>query len=126
MMFLMYIDTNYAVFFAHSKKPEEHRKDERARKVRRYITGCKMLFLISVMSVLSGCGDGADEDLDKITESAETMEAVEDWWYEYFGEGSQMTEAEYEECLNKLIDTSKCVEPAELYTKDEMLEILAE
>ena len=36
-----------------------------------------------------------------------------------------MTEEEYEKCLNKLIDTSKCIEPAELHTQDEILEILA-
>lgn len=49
----------------------------------------------------------------------------EDADYDHFWEGSQMTEAEYEECLNKLIDTTQCIEPAELYTQDEMLEILA-
>lgn len=44
--------------------------------------------------------------------------------YDYFWEGSLMTKEKYEECLNKLIDTSKCIEPNELYTKDEILEIL--
>ena len=45
--------------------------------------------------------------------------------YDYFWEGSLTTEEEYNVCLNKLIDTSQCIEPAELYTKDEILEILA-
>ena len=45
--------------------------------------------------------------------------------YDHFWEGSLMTEEEYEKCLNKLIDTSKCIEPAELHTQDEILEILA-
>ena len=43
--------------------------------------------------------------------------------YDYFWEGSLMTEEEYEDCLNKLIDTSKCIESGE-HTKDEILEIL--
>lgn len=50
----------------------------------------------------------------------------EDADYDHFWEGSLMTEAEYKECLNKLVDTTQCIEPAELYTQDEMLEILAE
>ncbi|MDE7429297.1 MAG: hypothetical protein K2N00_08560, partial [Lachnospiraceae bacterium] len=50
----------------------------------------------------------------------------EDADYDHFWEGSLVTEAEYKECLNKLIDTSKCIEPTELYTQDEMLGILAE
>ncbi|MDE5598147.1 MAG: hypothetical protein K2J04_09965, partial [Lachnospiraceae bacterium] len=45
--------------------------------------------------------------------------------YDYFWEGSLTTEEEYNVCLNKLIDTSQCIEPAELYIKDEILEILA-
>lgn len=73
----MYTDTNYAVFFAHSKKPEEHRKDERARKLRRYNTGCMILLLISVMLFLPGCGNEAYVDFSQTKESAETMEAVE-------------------------------------------------
>ena len=44
--------------------------------------------------------------------------------FDYFWEGSLMTEEEYKECLNTLIDTSQCIEPGE-YTKDEILEILA-
>ncbi|MDE5589694.1 MAG: hypothetical protein K2J60_11250 [Acetatifactor sp.] len=46
--------------------------------------------------------------------------------YKYFWEGTEVTEEELEECLNKLIDTTQCIEPAELYTQDEMLERLAE
>ena len=42
--------------------------------------------------------------------------------YDYFWEGSLMTEEEYRECLNKLIDTSKCIEPGE-HTNSEILEI---
>ena len=42
--------------------------------------------------------------------------------YDYFWEGSLMTEEEYKECLNKLIDTSKCIEPGE-HTNSEILEI---
>ena len=45
--------------------------------------------------------------------------------FDYFWEGSLMTEEEYEECLNTLIDTSQCIEPGE-YTKDEILEILGD
>ena len=44
--------------------------------------------------------------------------------FDYFWEGSLMTEEEYKEWLNTLIDTSQCIEPGE-YTKDEILEILA-
>ena len=46
--------------------------------------------------------------------------------FEYFWEGNPVTEAEYEACISKLIDTTQCIEPTELYTQDEMLEILAE
>lgn len=57
---------------------------------------------------------------------SENYDAEEEYLdYDHFWEGSLMTEAEYKECLNKLIDTSKCIEPTELYTQDEMLEILA-
>ena len=42
--------------------------------------------------------------------------------FDYFWEGSLMTEEEYRECLNKLIDTSKCIEPSE-HTNSEILEI---
>lgn len=43
--------------------------------------------------------------------------------YKYFWEGTEVTEEELEECINNVIDTSRCVAP-ELYTKDEILEIL--
>ncbi|MDE7232333.1 MAG: hypothetical protein K2N37_04585, partial [Lachnospiraceae bacterium] len=46
--------------------------------------------------------------------------------FEYFWEGNPVTEAEYEACISKLIDTTQCIEPTELCTQDEMLEILAE
>ena len=46
--------------------------------------------------------------------------------YKYFWEGREVTETEYEACINELIDTSECVEPSMLHTKDEMLEMLAE
>lgn len=42
----------------------------------------------------------------------------------YFWEGSPVTETEYEAHIAKLVDMSKCVEPAVLYTKEEILEIL--
>lgn len=77
-------------------------------KFKRYIIRCTIFLLVPVTVLLVGCGNNADAD------------------YDHFWEGSLMTEAEYEECLNKLIDTSKCIEPTELYTQDEMLEILAE
>ena len=57
---------------------------------------------------------------------ARDEENPDNWGFDYFWEGSLMTETEYEECLNKLIDTTQCIEPAELYTQDEMLKILAE
>ena len=57
---------------------------------------------------------------------ARDEENPDNWGFDYFWEGSLMTETEYKECLNKLIDTTQCIEPAELYTQDEMLEILAE
>lgn len=44
--------------------------------------------------------------------------------YSYFWEDSPVTEAEYEAHINELIDTSKCIEPSVLYTKDEILEKL--
>ncbi len=43
---------------------------------------------------------------------------------DYYWEGSAVTETEYEAHIDKLIDTSKCVEPSLLYSEDEMLEIL--
>lgn len=46
--------------------------------------------------------------------------------YSYFWEDSLVTEAEFVAHINERIDTSKCVEPSVLYTKDEILEILAE
>lgn len=49
----------------------------------------------------------------------------EDIYWEYFWEGKEVTEAEYEECINALIDTSQCTEPPELYTREEILDILA-
>ena len=47
-------------------------------------------------------------------------------YFSYFWEDSPVTEAEFVAHIDELIDTSKCVEPSELYTKDEILEILAE
>ena len=44
----------------------------------------------------------------------------------YFWEGNPVTEKEYEAHIGELIDTSACVEPSELYTKEEVLEILEE
>lgn len=44
----------------------------------------------------------------------------------YFWEGNPVTEKEYEAHIGELIDTSACVEPSELYTKEEILEILEE
>lgn len=45
-----------------------------------------------------------------------------DIWYEYFWEGKEVTEAEYEACINGIIDTSKCVEP--IAVEGNILEIL--
>lgn len=47
-------------------------------------------------------------------------------YYVYFWEGKEVTEEEYMKHINNLIDTSKCVEPSVLYSKDEMLEMLAD
>lgn len=49
---------------------------------------------------------------------------LDDVTFDYFWEGSPVTEAEFEACINKVIDTSKCAEPSVLYTKDEMLKML--
>lgn len=46
--------------------------------------------------------------------------------YRYFWEGTEVTEGEYEECINKVIDTSKCIEPSLVYTEDEMLEMIGD
>lgn len=47
-------------------------------------------------------------------------------YFEYLWEGKEVTEAEYMAHINNLIDTSKCVEPSVMYSKDEMLEMLAD
>lgn len=44
--------------------------------------------------------------------------------FDYYWEGSPVTEAEYREYLNEMIDTSECIEPPVLYSEDEILEIL--
>lgn len=44
--------------------------------------------------------------------------------FDYFWEGRPVTEAAYEAHIEGLIDRSACVEPTELYTKEEILEIL--
>ncbi len=44
--------------------------------------------------------------------------------FDYFWEGRPVTETEYEAQIAELIDKSVCVEPAKLYTKEEILEIL--
>ena len=71
-------------------------------------------------------------------EKGEFSEIGTGWWseryddenedinWEYFWEGKKVTEVEYEESINELIDTSKCIEPSVLYTKDEILDILAD
>ena len=46
--------------------------------------------------------------------------------YDYFWEGSAVTEAEYEAYIDERIDRSGCVEPTLLYSEDEILEILAD
>ncbi len=46
--------------------------------------------------------------------------------FEYFWEGCPVTENEYEARIAELIDKSACVELAELYTKEEILEILGD
>ncbi|MDE6386456.1 MAG: hypothetical protein K2L82_01465, partial [Lachnospiraceae bacterium] len=43
---------------------------------------------------------------------------------DYFWEDNPVTETEYEAHIEELIDTSKCIEPSVLYSKDEILEIL--
>lgn len=45
-------------------------------------------------------------------------------YFDYYWEGSPVTEAEYREYLNEMIDTSECIEPSVLYSEDEILEIL--
>lgn len=47
-------------------------------------------------------------------------------YFEYLWEGKEVTEAEYMAHINNLIDTSKCVEPSVVYSKNEMLEMLAD
>lgn len=49
-------------------------------------------------------------------------EEYTDIWYEYLWEGKEVTEEEYEACINEMIDTSACVEPIEV--KGNILEIL--
>ena len=51
---------------------------------------------------------------------------LQEIYFSYFWEDSPVTEAEFVAHIDELIDTSKCFEPSELYTKDEILEILAE
>ncbi len=48
----------------------------------------------------------------------------ENWYWDYFWEDIPVTEAEYMVHINELIDTSKCVVPSTLYSKEEILEIL--
>jgi len=55
---------------------------------------------------------------------SEHCDENENWYWDYFWEDSPVTEAEYIAHINELIDTSKCVEPSTLYSKDEILEIL--
>ncbi|MDE5931029.1 MAG: hypothetical protein K2H40_00895, partial [Lachnospiraceae bacterium] len=47
-------------------------------------------------------------------------------YYEYFWEGKLVTEAEFEACIDALIDRTKCVEPSLKYLEEEILEILME
>lgn len=47
-----------------------------------------------------------------------------DFYYDYFWEGSAVTEDEFEAHIDELIDRSKCVEPSLIYTESEILEIL--
>ncbi|MDE7429550.1 MAG: hypothetical protein K2N00_09850, partial [Lachnospiraceae bacterium] len=51
--------------------------DERMKRMKRYITGCIILFLISVMSFLPGCGNDADVDSAETTETTESAETIE-------------------------------------------------
>lgn len=44
--------------------------------------------------------------------------------YEYYWENVPVTEEQFEASINELIDLSKCIEPAELYSESEALEIL--
>lgn len=48
----------------------------------------------------------------------------ENVYWECFWEGKAVTEEEYYASINELIDTSKCIEPPFVCTKDEMLEKL--
>ena len=47
-------------------------------------------------------------------------------YYEYFWEEKLVTEAEFEACIDALIDRTKCVEPSLKYLEEEILEILME
>lgn len=44
--------------------------------------------------------------------------------FDYFWEGCPVTETEYEAQIAERIDKAACVEPAELYTKEEILGML--
>ncbi len=46
--------------------------------------------------------------------------------YEYYWEDKAVTEAEFEAHIDELIDREKCVEPAVLYSEEEMLEKLGD
>lgn len=46
--------------------------------------------------------------------------------YDYYWEDSPVTETEYEAHIEELIDTSKCKEPPVMYSKEEILKILAD
>lgn len=45
-------------------------------------------------------------------------------YFKYFWEGKEVTETEYEAYINELIDTSKCIKPPYVCSKDEILEML--
>lgn len=48
----------------------------------------------------------------------------ENVYWDYFWEGKEVTETEYEAHINELIDTSKCIKPPFVCSKDEILEML--
>ena len=48
----------------------------------------------------------------------------ENVYWDYFWEGKEVTETEYEAHINELIDTSKCIEPPFVCFKDDILELL--